>query len=145
MPSAAAPRLCAHTRPGWPQIVAYYVCRTESWKELLPGLLFLRARLERLGTLNQLRYWWSDRCCDGATDVTKHMLVSIFPMIRRAPYRDCWHGINAVNQTCHEGLPEQKAELGSDLFNALREIPESEITPVATWLEKDRGRATREV
>ena len=120
-------------------VVAWYVCRSESWKELLPGLLFLRARLERLGTLHLLLFWWSDRCCDGAKDVSKHVLCSIFPGIKRAPYRDCFHGINGVNKTGHEGLPEQKSELGSDLFGALREIPEDELKPPMAWLQQSRG------
>ena len=90
----------------------------------MPGLRFLRARLDRLGALNQLKYWWSDRCCDGADDPSKHVLCDVFPSMKRAPYRDCYHAINAVNKTGHEGLPEQKAELGNDLFTALRQIPE---------------------
>ena len=119
-------------------VIAWYVCRSESWEELVPGLLFLRARLVRLGTLHHLEYWWSDRCCDGAHDVTKHTLCTIFPNIKRAPYRDCFHAINAVNKTAHQGMVEQKAELGSDLFGALREIPESELRPVVEWLIKSR-------
>ena len=105
---------------------------------MMPGLLFLRARLERLGTLHQLKYWWSDRCCDGATDVTQHVLTTIFPSITRAPYRDCFHAIQSVNKTTHEGLPEQKSQLGSELFDALRKIPDSELAPVIAWLKSSR-------
>ena len=119
-------------------VTAWYVCRSESWNELLPALLFLRARLERLGTLHMLAYWWSDLCCHGATDVTQHVLCTIFPSVKRAPYRDCFHAINAVNKTGHEGLPDEKSELGSDLFDALREIPEAELTPPVAWLRKSR-------
>jgi hypothetical protein len=119
-------------------VIAWYVCRSESWKELQPGLLFLRARLEHLGTLHLLCWWWSDRCCDGANDVKKHLLVTIFPFIRRAPYRDCFHAINAVNKTGHEGMPEEKAELGSALFSALREIPETELEAPIAWLQRSR-------
>ena len=43
----------------------------ESWEELHPGLTAFRDRLERLGTLDQLAAWWSDRCCDGCLDVTR--------------------------------------------------------------------------
>jgi len=105
----------------------------------MPALLFLRARLERLGTLHQLKYWWSDRCCDGAKDVTKHVLTTIFPSITRPPYRDLFHAIQVVNKSCHEGLPEQKSKLGASMFNALQTIPESELTPVIAWLKKSRG------
>ena len=158
-------------------VVAWYVCRSESWKELTPGLLFLCARLERLGTLHMLQVWWSDRCCDGAHDVTQHLLVTIFPGITRAPYappptltltltlcnlpltshlspppltphpsprtlpqryRDCFHAINAVNKTGHEGLPDQKAELGSDCFKSMRYIPEEELKPPISWLKRSR-------
>ena len=46
-------------------IIAYYVLRSESWKELEPGLQFLNDRLERLGTIEHVEAWWSDRCCEG--------------------------------------------------------------------------------
>ena len=124
-------------------VVAWYVCMSESWKELQPGLLFLRARLERLGTLHDLEYWWSDRCCDGAADVKQHLLATIFPKISRAPYRDCFHAINAVNKTGHDGLPEQKSELGRDLFSALREIPDEELDSPTALLMRSRKYDTR--
>ena len=54
--------------------------------------------------------------------------MTIFPNIKRAPFRDRWHTINGVNKTGHEGLPEQKALLGNGLFAALAEIPEAEVT-----------------
>lgn len=125
-------------------VVAWYVCRSESWSELLPGLLFLRKRLDRLGTLFHLKYWWSDRCCDGAKDVTKHVLCTIFPSISRAPYRDCFHAINAVNKTAHEGMPDEKAKLGNALFDALRLIPE-EVRFIYTYIVSARRRSYRRI
>ena len=87
-------------------IVAYYVLQSESWKELEPGLKFLNSRLERLGTIEELEEWWSDRCCDGAADPTKHVLPSIFPKskLKRAPRKDRFHAINGVNKTGNEGV-----------------------------------------
>ena len=58
--------------------------------------------------------------------------------MKRAPLRDRWHSVNAVNKTGHEGLPEQKSELGSDLVGALAEIPESELVPVINWIRQSR-------
>ena len=167
-------------------VIAWYVLRAESWKELTPGLYFLKGRLVRLNTLEQLEEWWTDRwcaaaaaaavlqslspsslvlhcmhafshsaalltclvhSCDGAADVTKHAIVEIFSRgegpkskIRRAPRKDKFHAINAVNKTGNEGVPEQKAELGSDLFGALSEIPDSELTPVVSYLMRKNPR-----
>jgi len=117
-------------------IVGWFVTRSESWEELRPGLTAFRDRLERLGTLDQLAAWWSDRCCDGCLDVTKHALVQIMhgSCIWRAPYKDCFHGINGVTKTGDEGVPLQKSELGTGLFRAVREIPDSEVTPPANYL-----------
>ena len=119
-------------------IVAYYVLQSESWKELEPGLTLLNRRLERLGTIQELEEWWSDRCCDGAADPTKHAIVAIFPnsKLKRAPRKDRFHAINGVNKTGNEGVPDQKAQLGSDLFDALCEIPDSELTPVVHYLQR---------
>ena len=119
-------------------VIAYYVLRSESWKELEPGLYFLNDRLERLDTIGDLEAWWSDRCCDGATDVTKHAIVSIFKKskLKRAPRKDKFHAINGVNKTGNEGVPEQKAELGTCLFNALSDIPDSELAPVIAYLRR---------
>ena len=122
-------------------VVAYWVLKSESWKELEPALELFNARLERLETIEELEEWWSDRCCDGARDVTKHPIVRIFRQsrLRRAPRKDRFHGINGVNKTCNEGVPEQKARLGTDLFDALCEIPDSELAPVVRYLQsKDR-------
>ena len=117
-------------------IVGWFITRSESWEELRPGLTAFRDRLERLGTLDQLAAWWSDRCCDGCLDVTKHALVQIMhgSCIWRAPYKDCFHGINGVTKTGDEGVPLQKSELGTGLFRAVREIPDSEVTPPANYL-----------
>jgi hypothetical protein len=68
-------------------IVSWYVCQSESWTELKPGLLFLKERLRRFNCLENLKYWWSDRCCDGAINVTQHLLVELFPGIERAPFK----------------------------------------------------------
>jgi hypothetical protein len=116
--------------------IAYYVLRSESWKEMAIGLRYLNDRLERLGTIGELEEWWSDRCCDGATDTTNHPIVSIFrnSRLRRAPRKDKFHGINGVNKTGNEGMPDQKAELGTDLFESLSFIPDSELAPVISYL-----------
>ena len=116
-------------------IVAYYVVRSESWKELEPGLHRFNDRLERLKTIEDLEEWSSDRCCDGAADVTKHPLLGIFKKsrLRRCPRKDKFHMINAVNKTCNEGVPEQKSELGNDLSGALSFIPDSEFEPVIRY------------
>ena len=128
-------------------IVAWYVLRSESWVEMRVGLSFLRDRLERLpprsradahSALDELEEWWSDRCCDGAADVKKHPIVAIFhgSRIWRAPRKDTFHAINGVNKTGDEGVPEQKSQLGTGLFNALREIPDSELQPVVDYLKR---------
>ena len=115
-------------------IVGWFVTRSESWEELRPGLTAFRDRLERLGTLDQLAAWWSDRCCDGCLDVTRHALVH-GSRIWRAPYKGCFHGINGVAKTGDEGVPLQKFELGTGLFRAVREIPDSAwyAVELAAW------------
>ena len=128
-------------------IVAWYVLRSESWVEMRVGLKFLRDRLEQMPpraradaecALDELEEWWSDRCCDGAADVKKHPIVAIFhgSRIWRAPRKDTFHAINGVNKTGYEGVPEQKSQLGSGLFRALREIPDSELQPVVDYLQQ---------
>ena len=122
-------------------IVAWFVLRSESWTEMHVGLSFLRDRLQRLGTLKELEVWWTDRCCDGAADVTQHPLVGIMhgSSLTRAPRKDTFHAINGVNKTGNEGILEEKSQLGTDLFSALREIPDSELTPVVEWLQSQSG------
>ena len=119
-------------------IVTYYVLSSESWKEMEPGLKLFNRRLERLGTIEELEECWSDRCCDGAADTSKHPIVALFPKskIKRAPRKDRFHAINGVNKTGNEGVPEQKARLGTDLFDALCEIPDAEYEPVVRYLQR---------
>ena len=94
-------------------IIAYYVLRSESWKELEPGLQFLNDRLERLGTIEHVEAWWSDRCCEGAADVTQHPICAIFRKsnLKRAPYADTFHVINSVNKTANEGFRSRSMSL----------------------------------
>lgn len=56
--------------------------------------------------------------------MTRHALVH-GSRIWRAPYKGCFHGINGVAKTGDEGVPLQKFELGTGLFRAVREIPDS--------------------
>lgn len=116
-------------------IIAWYVCRSESWEELRVGLEFLRDRLTALGVLHLLKAWWSDRCCEGAQDVKQHLLCQIFPGVERAPYRDLFHAIDGITKTANP-LPIQKADLGKDVFNALREIPDEELVAPVKWIKK---------
>ena len=119
-------------------IVTYYVLKSESWKEMSLGLQLFNRRLERLGTVEELEECWSDRCCDGANDPSKHPVVTLFPKsrLKRAPRKDRFHAINGVNKTGNEGVPEQKAQLGADLFDALCEIPDTEYVPVMRYLQR---------
>jgi hypothetical protein len=38
-------------------IIAYYNCDSESEEQLKPAFMALRARLERLGKLQELQFW----------------------------------------------------------------------------------------
>ena len=117
-------------------IVAYYVCMSESWDELYPALLFLRARLERLGVLDQLKYWWSDTCCGGASkakvEARDHVLCRVFPSMQRCPFKDRFHGINSVTKTAHGEPRPQKEDLGRDLAGALQKLYEPDVHESAT-------------
>ena len=119
------------------QIVAYFVVEAESWELLADGCTALRNRLERLGTLEKLEAWWDDCCCNGANDVRKHQIVTLFhgSSIWRAPYKDFFHRLNGVTKTCDEGMPIEKSEFGNDLSGALREYPQSELAPAAKWVQ----------
>jgi len=65
-------------------IVAYYVVDSESEEQLKPAFNALRDRLERLGTLDQLQFWVTDRCCEGGNPLG-HWIKAVFPAIKRAP------------------------------------------------------------
>jgi hypothetical protein len=78
-------------------ICGFYVVESESWANLELALYQLRDRLQWLGTLDELLYWYTDRCCDGCTfdKLDRHVLVKILG-IQRAPLADAFHGIQAL-------------------------------------------------
>ena len=61
-------------------ILGYYTLITESWDELGPALDKLADRLQRLGTLNRLKFWYTDTCCHRASaqNMDKHKLLYRF-------------------------------------------------------------------
>jgi hypothetical protein len=80
--------------------------RSESADEVLNLQKAFAKRLERKGVLHQLKYWWDDRCCNGATDVRGHVLTTIFPGLERAPFKDKFHAVqlitSSVSSTHHD-------------------------------------------
>ena len=74
-------------------ICSFFVLDSESWAELEAGGAEFCRRLTRLGTLQELAAVWDDRCCNGAADVRKHPVVTIFhgSRISRAPFKDLFH------------------------------------------------------
>jgi hypothetical protein len=121
-------------------IVAWYALKSESWAELYAGLLRLRRRLERLGQLHKLKFWYDDRCCNGchATKITEHVLVYLFPGISRCPYKDRFHACNIVTKTLHDGTPEGKSEFASEVGAILCQVHEPDVETVATYLRNKR-------
>ena len=56
----------------------------------------LRKRLQRLETLEDVEKVFADTCCEGMADPSKHMVVDLFPNVKRAPYADLFHKTQIV-------------------------------------------------
>ena len=91
-------------------IIAWYALKSESWEEMRAGLIRLRDRLQRLGVLNKLRYWYDDRCCNRCKpeNIYDHIVVDIFEGIVRCPLKDKFHGSNLVNKTLVDGTGDKE-------------------------------------
>jgi hypothetical protein len=53
---------------------------------------FLRKRCDRLGKSDEVLFAVSDVCCEGLRNPKDHWIVSMWPNIERAPYKDLMHG-----------------------------------------------------
>ena len=118
-------------------IVAHYVVDSESEEQLKPAFYALRDRLERLGTLNDLEFWVTDRCCEGGNPLG-HWITEVFPAIKRAPTKDRFHFIKGVTETLNGGFPTEKSNIGVQLYDALVEFPQEEMAPVVDYLIRSR-------
>jgi hypothetical protein len=118
------------------EVCAYWALEEESWKHMYAGLHRLRLRLEVLGTLTHLKYWYDDRCCDGCEkeEVTETFLKALFPSMERRPYKDGFHAINGATRLLHDGSPEGKSEFSKDIAEAIRPFHKPDVAAVAEWV-----------
>ena len=123
-------------------IVAHYVVDSESEEQLKPAFYALRNRLERLGTLNELQFWVTDRCCEGGNPLG-NWITEVLPAIKRAPTKDRFHLIKGVTETLNGGFPTEKSHIGVQLYDALVEFPEEEMAPVVDYLIRTRKAASK--
>ena len=74
-------------------ICGFYIVESESWANLELALHQLAERLEWLGCLNELMFWYTDNCCGGCAreKLGDHLLCKIFPGIMRCPLADAFH------------------------------------------------------
>lgn len=64
---------------------------------LLPCMSRLSKRLDRLGTLAEVRKVFADTCCEGKADVSRHVCVDLFPNVTRAPFADLFHKVQILS------------------------------------------------
>lgn len=114
------------------------VTASESFdKHLLPALLRLRARFERMGTLSGVVAWYTDTCCGKCRPemLSKHVLVNLFPTISRRPYLDHFHALKRIGDTCKASSQAFATELKRNLSSALLQPVEEDIRAVASYLQ----------
>ena len=71
--------------------------RTTSWAELLPAMRRGQARFERMQKNGVLKYWYDDRCCDGALASKLHLHpVAMVFRLDRCPRKDSFHSTQNV-------------------------------------------------
>ena len=133
--------------------LGFYAIETESWPNQAPFLLQLRRRLEHMEVpdpanpantvtaLSLLRFVYTDTCCEGANDPTKHPIVDIFPHVLRAPYADGFHKTKLLLDACHSGAEQaMRTSFSRGIGAALRKPVEADYPPVVEWLTR-RGDA----
>ena len=100
--------------------------KTTAWSELRPALERCQKRFERLGVSGQLKYWWDDLCCSGASILTLHVVVEVFPGVQRCPYKDGFHGCHLVTSTFNVGTGD--VDIWSrDVGQQLRPLHEPDV------------------
>lgn len=93
----------------------------------MPSLL-LHENCTRIG------FCVDDRCCNDG-DVAMHDVVKIFDYILRAPYKDGFHGVDAVSRECNSGAdPAEKAAFISKLGSILRQRHKPDVNKVIQYL-----------
>ena len=145
-------------------ILGYYTLITESWDELGPALDKLADRLQRLGTLNKLKFWYTDTCCHRASaqNMDKHKLLyrfdnrpevhdqlppgfrRRFPSILRCPYLDLWHAINRITEAANSACVAELEQLSVDISQALYYLLAEDVACVVEYLRSDRRKRCNE-
>ena len=108
--------------------------RTTSWDELVPALEGCQRRFERLGVSGVLQYWWDDLCCRGKERVDEHVVVDIFPGVKRCPYKDGFHACQLVTSTFNAGTGEVDV-WARDVGSAVRAMYEPDLKTATDLLE----------
>ena len=125
--------------------LGFYAIETESWPNQAPFLLQLRRRLEHMEVpdpanpantvtaLSLLRFVYTDTCCEGANDPTKHPIVDIFPHVLRAPYADGFHKTKLLLDACHSGAEQaMRTSFSRGIGAALRSPWKRIILPLSS-------------
>jgi len=70
-------------------------CPNEGRPSRCVFLLFisLRDRLRSKGTLNDVTLACSDTCCDGLKNPTEHVMMKLFPGLKKWPIADAFHKV----------------------------------------------------
>jgi hypothetical protein len=105
-------------------------------------LYFLKMRAFRLGgqpAVDEVIAAYTDTCCQGRLDPESHFLTSLFPMCKRAPLKDVFHGVKGIlNETTGFGHPLYES-LRKGLWKAVFKWDEESVQEaLAHFKQKDK-------
>ena len=114
---------------------AFWATETDNENALLSGLVRLRERCSRLGTLDRLVAANTDTCCCGSDDVTDHMFVRIFPNMARAPLCDGFHAAKDVGGAFNPGSNLTSLGMMKGRVGKIFRYPNmDDLGPIVAWL-----------
>ena len=110
-------------------IIGHWATLTKTYSELTEAFECLQKRFTRLGVSGRLKYWWDDLCCHDLPQerLHEHMIVNIFPGIKRCPYKDGFHAVQLVTSTFNAGTGEVDV-FSREVGQALRPVMEDDLT-----------------
>ena len=127
-------------------IIAYAFLDNESqenWKRLLYGI---RKHCQNAGYshLMEVRHAYTDLCCEGHEDRTKHWFAKMFPNAQFAPIKDMFHATKMVTDNTRGTSHPLHEDFCRDLSACVLKFTESSIGNAVDELLQEQPSLTRE-
>ncbi len=127
-------------------VISYAWAKQETPKNWQRMHWNLKKRCDKIGNgaTQAVVYGYSDLCCEGWNDVTKHWFPQIWPNVKSAPKRDMFHALKMVTDATFGNKHPLHNKFCADLAQTVLPYSEASIKQVLPLVKKENPAFTEE-